>query len=96
MDLEIALEGFFFEKVNGSAGQTSLFQSRRHQAETTPLQKAHGVFCQAWRLLPSKRHTASKSLIPSTGIFTSNYQKAALDSISHGTWLLTLHCPDYD
>ena len=29
--------------VNGSKGQTSLFRSRRHQAETTPLQKAHGV-----------------------------------------------------
>ena len=69
MDLGIALEGFFFEKVNGSTGQTSLFWSRRHQAETT-LQKAHGVFFRARRLLPSKRHMASK--IPSTGIFTSN------------------------
>ena len=29
------------------------------------------MFCRARRLLPSKRHTASKSLIPSTGIFTS-------------------------
>ena len=61
VDLGIALEGFFFEKVNRSTGQTSLFRSRRHQAETTPLQKA----------LPSKRHTTSKSLISSTGIFTS-------------------------
>ena len=58
-------------RVDGSTGQTSLFRSRRHQAETTPLQKAHGVFCRARRLLPSKRHMASKSLIPSTGIFTS-------------------------
>ena len=56
MDLGIALEG--------STGQTSLFRTRRHQAETTPLQKAR-------RLLPSKRCTASKSLIPSTGIITS-------------------------
>ena len=71
VDLGITLEGFFFKKVNGSTGQTSLFRSRRHQAETTPLQKAHGVFCRARRLLPSKRHTASKSLIPSKGIFTS-------------------------
>ena len=63
--------GVLFEKVNGSTGQTSLFRSRQHQAEATPLQKAHGVFCRARRLLPSKRHTASKSLIPSTGIFTS-------------------------
>ena len=29
------------QQVNGSTGQTSLFRSRRHQAETTPLQKAH-------------------------------------------------------
>ena len=71
MDLGIALEGFFFEKVNGSTGQTSLFRRRQHQAETTPLQKAHGVFCRSRRLLPSKRHTAFKNLIPSTGIFTS-------------------------
>ena len=28
------------QRVNGSTGQTSLFRSRRHQAETTPLQKA--------------------------------------------------------
>ena len=49
------------QRVNGSTGQTSLFRSRRHQAETTPLQKAHSVFCRARRLLPSKRHTASKS-----------------------------------
>ena len=81
MDLGIALEGFFFEKVkgstgqrvNGSKGQTTLFRSRRHQAETTPLQKAHGVFCRARRLLPNKRYKASKRLIPSTGIFTSNH-----------------------
>ena len=39
--------------VNGSTGQTSLFRSRRHQAETTPLQKdtasfaEHCVFCPA-------------------------------------------------
>ena len=59
------------QRVNGSMGQTLLFRSRRHQAETT-LQKAHGVFCRARRLLPSKRHMASKSLIPSMGIFTSN------------------------
>ena len=60
------------QRVNWSTGQTSLFPSRRHQAETTPLQNAHGVFCWARRLLPSKRHTPSKSLIPSMGIFTSN------------------------
>ena len=29
VDLGIALEGFFFEKVNGSTGQTSLFQNSR-------------------------------------------------------------------
>ena len=70
---ELPLRGSFFKRStgHGSTGQTSLFWSRRHQAETTPLQKTHGVFCRARRLLPSKRHTASKSLIPSTGIFTS-------------------------
>ena len=67
---ELPLRGCFFKR---SMGQTSLFRSRQHQAETTPLQKAHGVFCRARRLLPSKRHTASKSLIPSTGIFTSRF-----------------------
>ena len=64
MDLGIALAGFFFEKLNGSMGQMSHFRSRRHQAETTPLQKGTAS-------LPSKRRTASKSLITSTGIITS-------------------------
>ena len=63
--------------VSGSTGQTSLFRSRRHQAETTPLQKAR-------RLLPSKRHTTSKSLIPSTGIFTSKW-----NMFKPNVWLLS-------
>ena len=72
---ELPLRGSFLKR---STGQTSLFRSRRHQAETTPLQKAHGVFCRARRVLPSKRHTASKSLIPSTGIFTSSFKAVFL------------------
>ena len=36
--------------------------------------------CKRWRLLPSKRHTASKSLIPSTGIFTS-FNKSQQESV---------------
>ena len=59
------------QRLNGSMGQTSLCRSRRQQAETTML-KVHGVFCRARRLLPSKMHMASKSLIVSMGIFTSN------------------------
>ena len=56
------------QRVNRSTDQTSLFRSRRHPAKTTPMQKA----CPA-KGVPSKRHTASKGLIPSTGIFTSKY-----------------------
>ena len=58
VDLAIALEGFFFEKVNTSTGQRVkrvdgstghfhfhyiIYDSRRRQAHATPLQKAHGV-----------------------------------------------------
>ena len=58
---ELPLRGSFWKR---STGQTSLFRSRRNQAETTPLQT----------LLPSTASFAtSKSLIPSTGIFTSIY-----------------------
>ena len=65
---ELPLRG---QRVNGSMGQ----RVKRHffGADDTRLRprrcKRHGVFC-----LPSKRRTASKSLIPSTGIITS-YQK---------------------
>ena len=66
MDLGIALEGFFFEKVNGLTGQWV----KRHffGADDTRLRlhrcKTHTASC-------SKRRMASKSFIPSMGIFTS-------------------------
>ena len=63
---ELILRG---QQVNGSTGQWV----KRHffGADDTRLRphscKRHSVFC-----LSSKRHTASKSLIPPTGIITSN------------------------
>ena len=68
MDHGIALEGFFFEKLNGSTGQ----RVKHHffGADDTRL-RPHHCKRRALRLLPGKRHTASKSLIPSKGIFTS-------------------------
>ena len=69
---ELPLRGSFLKRsMGGSMGQTSLFRSRQHQAETTPLQKVSTAS------FPSKRHTASKSLIPSTGIFTSSYNSSS-------------------
>ena len=64
------LEGFFFEKVNRSTGQRVkrvdgstghfhfhyiIYDSRRRQAHTTPLQKAHSM------MTPGLRHTTAKS-----------------------------------
>ena len=68
MDLGIALEGFFFNKR--STGQWVNGSNVTFSEQTTPgwdHTSAKGTQC----LLPSKRHTTSKSLISSTGIFTS-------------------------
>ena len=62
MDLGIALEAFFIEKLNGSNVTFS--------EQMTP-GRDHSTEKGTQHLLPSKRHAASKSLIPSTGIFTS-------------------------
>ena len=43
VDLGVALEGFFFEKVNGSMGQRV---KRYFFGADTPLQNAHGVLQQ--------------------------------------------------
>ena len=59
---ELPLRGSFFKRSTGQRVKRRFFG-----ADDTRLRphrcKRHGVFC-----LPSKRHMASKSLIPSTGI----------------------------
>ena len=63
MDLRIALEGFFFEKVNGSTGQWVTF------ADTMLYMIADDTRLSSLRPHHCKKHTAS--FARSTGIFPS-------------------------
>ena len=71
---ELPLRGSFLKRSTGQRVKRHFFG-----ADDTRLRPHR---CKRWarHLLPSKRHTASKSLIPSTGIFTSCYNRSCFFS----------------
>ena len=78
MDLGIALEGFFFEKVNGSMGQRVTFTFTilyMCQAHATPLQKSTWrMIADDTRLTPHHCKKYTVSFARSTGIFPSYFK----------------------
>ena len=72
VDLGIALEGFFFEKVNGSTGQQVTFTFTMLYMHHTATKSTRRMIADDTRLTPHhcKKHTAS--FARSTGIFPSS------------------------